>query len=334
MPEGILATVDDGFATIDFVDPSLRGPALAQLVELGGAESIETITRSGPRRQYRVPEGNAREVGLLDDSEAHPRGAVDHSAEEAALTSEGGVRGAFTPGNAGVDTGAAAALKAANPNVNAGADAADWHTPTAEYTSANKFVGDTTVTEARAAAAPAFTGAGTSHGGGNATEVPTHRDLIDRVKAFEKANPKGEPRGEAQPHAPVQALNTGLKSQDSALADDPGARPDEGGQARSVYSSPQAVRSGKAPEGAESGQEAPGEAESTAGTSEAPAAPSEPQSGAQEVKEIPGDQYPEGEPTEDWRRPELDSYALDKKGLDTTELPNKKAVLKAISEAK
>ncbi|QNL30140.1 hypothetical protein SEA_MARIOKART_13 [Gordonia phage Mariokart] len=67
MPEGIIAEVDEGFATIDFVDRSLRGPGLAKLIEIGGGESIDTLTRSGPRRQYRVPEGNAREAGLLDD---------------------------------------------------------------------------------------------------------------------------------------------------------------------------------------------------------------------------------------------------------------------------
>ncbi|UBF41618.1 hypothetical protein SEA_ANARQUE_15 [Gordonia phage AnarQue] len=65
MPEGIIAEVEDGFATIDFVDRSLRGPGLSKLLEFG-PETVETLTRSGPRRVYRVPEGNAREVGLLD----------------------------------------------------------------------------------------------------------------------------------------------------------------------------------------------------------------------------------------------------------------------------
>ncbi|UYL88125.1 hypothetical protein SEA_EVAA_14 [Gordonia phage Evaa] len=69
MPEGIIATVDEGFATLDFVDRSLRGPAIQKLLEIGGPETIETLTRSGPRRQYRVPEGNAREAGLLDVAE-------------------------------------------------------------------------------------------------------------------------------------------------------------------------------------------------------------------------------------------------------------------------
>ena len=68
MPAGIIATVDDGFATLEFTDPALKGPALAELAEIGGPESIETLTRSGPRRRYRVPQGNAQTAGLLDAS--------------------------------------------------------------------------------------------------------------------------------------------------------------------------------------------------------------------------------------------------------------------------
>jgi|UPI0002DB7C99 hypothetical protein len=68
MTAGIEVAVRDGFAIIDFVDPSLRGPALARLVEIGGGASVEAFTRGTPRKVYRVPEGNAREAGLLDDS--------------------------------------------------------------------------------------------------------------------------------------------------------------------------------------------------------------------------------------------------------------------------
>jgi hypothetical protein len=39
---------------------------LQKLLEIGGPEVIETLTRSGPRRRYRVPAGNAAEAGLLD----------------------------------------------------------------------------------------------------------------------------------------------------------------------------------------------------------------------------------------------------------------------------
>jgi hypothetical protein len=67
MPSGVETFVDSGFATIDFVDSSLRGPGLAKLIAIGGPESVETITRDGPRRKYRVPEGNASEAGLIDN---------------------------------------------------------------------------------------------------------------------------------------------------------------------------------------------------------------------------------------------------------------------------
>lgn len=66
MPAGVEVLVADGFATIDFVDPKLRGQGLAALLENTPPEFIETLTRTGPRRLYRVPEGNAREAGLVD----------------------------------------------------------------------------------------------------------------------------------------------------------------------------------------------------------------------------------------------------------------------------
>lgn len=70
MSAGIEVAVADGFATIDFVDRELRGPALAKLIDIGGPGSIEPLTRRGPRKRYRVPEGNARAAGLLDDASA------------------------------------------------------------------------------------------------------------------------------------------------------------------------------------------------------------------------------------------------------------------------
>lgn len=72
MPKGVEVVVDDGFAEIDFVDPVLRGPGLAKLIDVGGAETVETLTREGPRRKYRVPEGNAREAGLIDEATSTP----------------------------------------------------------------------------------------------------------------------------------------------------------------------------------------------------------------------------------------------------------------------
>ena len=173
MPEGIIATdTGDGFVTLDFVDTSLRGPALAALIDIGGPGSVETITRKGPRRQYRVPVGNAEEAELIDEDTVAGPG---HSA--------------------GYDTGAAAALVAADPNVNPGADNANWHTPVDEHTSANAYVGqvpNATVLDRD----QVYTGSGSSFGGSG--EAATHREVIDHVKAA-GAPPAGGEEGPAYP---------------------------------------------------------------------------------------------------------------------------------------
>lgn len=85
MPAGVIAYVDEGFAVIDFVDVSKRGPGLAKLLEHTPPELIDVLTRSGPRRMYRVPEGNAREAGLLDNKhhEKQPPGKADTGHAEA-----------------------------------------------------------------------------------------------------------------------------------------------------------------------------------------------------------------------------------------------------------
>lgn len=67
MPDGIHVDLDDGVATVEFLDPALRGPALGVLLGIGGAASIKTITREGPRVKYRVSEELARQAGLLDE---------------------------------------------------------------------------------------------------------------------------------------------------------------------------------------------------------------------------------------------------------------------------
>lgn len=65
MPEGVDVVVADGVATIDFVDPSKKGPGLAALTASG--EPVNPLTRSGPRRLYETSEANARAAGLLDE---------------------------------------------------------------------------------------------------------------------------------------------------------------------------------------------------------------------------------------------------------------------------
>lgn len=66
MPAGVDVVVEDGFAVIDFVDRATRGPGLAALLKVGGPGLVEVVTRVGRRRLYVVPEGNAREAGLID----------------------------------------------------------------------------------------------------------------------------------------------------------------------------------------------------------------------------------------------------------------------------
>jgi hypothetical protein len=63
---GVVALVEDGFATLEFTDPRLQATALGVLLDIGGPETID-IDTGGRHRTYRVPEGNAREAGLLDD---------------------------------------------------------------------------------------------------------------------------------------------------------------------------------------------------------------------------------------------------------------------------
>lgn len=70
MAEGIQVEVTDGFAHIQFLDREKAGPSIAKLLELGGPELIDIDTRSNPRKTYIVPEGMAKDAGLLDDSDS------------------------------------------------------------------------------------------------------------------------------------------------------------------------------------------------------------------------------------------------------------------------
>lgn len=299
MPQGIIATDEgDGFVTLDFVDKELRGPALNTLVEIGGAETIETITRRGPRRQYKVPKGNAEEAGLLDgDTETRTR-------------------------SAGQDTGAAQALADADPN--AQDDGADWHTPTAEYTSANAFVGQV-ANEEVLDRPQVFTGEADSFGGSGDTRP--HRDVIETVveNSTVRAVKGRQPATETDPVplVPVSQINASLATQPGAHRDDPGARPDAGGQVvAEEYTSPQASR-------AESPQ--------TGQTTESLGKVTSPFTGSAKTT-APDDEdvveYPEGEPSKSWRRDELDAYALKVKSLDTSGLNSKDEVLAAIKGKK
>jgi hypothetical protein len=64
MPQGIDTVVENGYAQISFLDISKKGPVLQKLVAMGSPIQTDTSDR---RTAYRVPEGNARAAGLIDD---------------------------------------------------------------------------------------------------------------------------------------------------------------------------------------------------------------------------------------------------------------------------
>lgn len=143
MPKGVIAEVVDGFATIDFVNPALRGPGLNRLLATGAP--VQTLTREGPRKRYRVPEGNAAEAGLLDGTGSLTRG----------------------------DTGYSEAL------VNADQEQRDEPNRPVAGSGSEFFVGTTTFDEARDTAhVPSTLVEGSGWG---QTHPPTHDDVIRKV---------------------------------------------------------------------------------------------------------------------------------------------------------
>lgn len=92
MPEGIAVEIDNGFAVIA-PDPAHRQEALAALLAVTPAELVEKLTRSGPHVQYRVPEGNAREAGLLDGASATPLQRADLGFADALVAADPNAHG-------------------------------------------------------------------------------------------------------------------------------------------------------------------------------------------------------------------------------------------------
>ena len=320
MPAGIIATVDDGFATIDFVNQALRAPKLAALVEIGGPGSIETITRDGPRRKYRVPVQFATQAGLLDGDETGAQWS------------------------AGKDTGAAAALVAADPNVNPGADNADWHTPVDQYTSANKYVGQVPNATVLHGRPQVYTGSASSYGGSG--DSPLHSEVIDLVKKLKA--PEGAPEGfamrtfsETGGEAPVEvlptagALNAGFASQDGALGTDPGATQADPDNAA-------AVNGGLANQDSALGTD-PGSTPDVGGgvvaedfstvqstrTDQGQPADAPTDEVVTEAEGAPRPAVPAGDPNVDWKRAELDAYAV-WKGIDPSQYANKADLVNAL----
>lgn len=198
MPQGVETFVDGGFATVDFVDRKLRGPALAKLIAIGGPESIETITRDGPRRKYRVPEGNASEAGLIDTP--------------AEVSASG-------------DAGYATALAAADPIAEGGTFRPDVHTVAgandAGPVDQADVVGNTSILTTEVPADPAVTGI-----------VPPHVEVVKRQQAATTAKRKSvrtaaaKKAASAAPVKRASTVNAELSKQTGALGTDPQAKAD------------------------------------------------------------------------------------------------------------
>ena len=98
MPAGVEVLIQgDGFVVIDFVDASKRGVGIAKLLEVGGPEAVEKLSRSGPRVRYRVSEKVARAARLLD------KRSTVASLERPDTSSAASVAGAVMPAGEFVD---------------------------------------------------------------------------------------------------------------------------------------------------------------------------------------------------------------------------------------
>jgi hypothetical protein len=68
MPVGIEVVVENGEATVDFVDPLLKGQGIAALLEVTPPKLVDKVTGPAARVRYRVPEQFARAAGFLDEA--------------------------------------------------------------------------------------------------------------------------------------------------------------------------------------------------------------------------------------------------------------------------
>jgi len=140
MPKGIEAVIEDGFATLDFTDRTLVGPALEKL-RLAGSK-VTKQTRVGPRAVYNMPEGDAIAAGLLDSTTVRP----DH-------LSYG-------------DTGYAESLQSVG---NAAGE--DWARPEAPTSKGNTYVGSTPASEVMAVKGPSTSVSGSVPAGAIVTPI-------------------------------------------------------------------------------------------------------------------------------------------------------------------
>ncbi len=79
MPVGVEVLVEDGIASIEFVDPSLRGIGLTKLLKHAPADQVHKLT--SPSVQYQVPVEYARAAGLLDEAAIGEQDDSDEGAQ-------------------------------------------------------------------------------------------------------------------------------------------------------------------------------------------------------------------------------------------------------------
>lgn len=191
MPEGIAVVVDDeGFATIDFLDSTLRGPGVDKLIKIGGPETVEKLTPNG-RPVYRVPEGNARAAGFLSKRKAEDVGSVVHVAadgtETPSVPDADGMHTLVVGGPVNPDAEQVQAQQVIEPQVSVPVEpATQENTETVE-----KLARDAEKAAADQEAAAAAVAAATDNGGQTAPE-PAATPEAPAVPA-EKKYPEGEP---------------------------------------------------------------------------------------------------------------------------------------------
>lgn len=328
MPKGVETFVEGGFATVDFVDPNLKGAALAKLIEIGGPESVEVITRDGPRRKYRVPEGNADAAGLVDTASSVDTTATgDAGHAEALATASPAV--VNSPGLAATSRGANDAGPVAQTDV-----------------VSNQSI--LTTASETATSSPSV--------------APAHVDRIARERAAAAAMRKkirdrtAELASERGDTITAGRINVALATQDGALATDPQSRGD------TTVSPPADDTAPPAPaDETPAPPETPAAAPAVNPAAEAPTAPSPsgpaPLDPAKDVSLTAegtppvappapdaapaappapdaAPAAPAEEPSLDWTRSQIDSHASEVHGIDTTTAPNKQAALQQIQEAK
>jgi len=271
MPAGINVEddpINDGFVLVEFVDPSLKGPALKALTDDGGPYIVEKLSREkgAERVRYRVPEGNAVAAGLIAGSGTD----LDNVTQF----------GATDPTGIVLPT-----VPITHDNI---------HAPVIRRGTYRGGDDGDHITQPGNPVNPAIA-------------APTQTEVADYVHSHEHTLKEREGR---DPDNDGVLGFTG--HQPLVIPTVEGTGDTTGGV--SPFAASAAPLTGDAPQT---------EAPDLSGTLPDHQEPAQPQTQA----------YPDGEPSLDWRRPELDAYALDVKHIDTTDkaaYPNKDSVLDAI----